>query len=331
MVSEGSGAEDGFGILPSLAPAPYRVRQADAGLVEIGDTFSYRHELDRAYAALERSGHHLTVGRQAIGWGRGVMFSAVDIFAPFTPLESDREWRRGIDAARGSFRLTDVLSLELVAAFGESLDASSFVGRFQGYVGNVDGEIVIGWRSEDQMYAVTLSSVVGDAEVHGELALFGVPDPLSDGCVFGRDDLALKAVLGGSYSFDLIGGVWLVGEYHYSGFGIEDIADLGERGDEEGFIERYLRGDTQILGRHAGAVQAVFGLGSEHPVNLTWIFSPKDGSGVLVPSISWAFSDNVTIVASGYVPHGSKPEDGALQSEYGGTLVSGLLQMSFYY
>jgi hypothetical protein len=72
-------------------------------------------------------------------------------------------------------------------------------------------------------------------------------------------------------------------------------------------------------------------MGSEHPVNLTWIVNPIDGSGVVVPSISWAYSDNVTLVASGYLPHGEKPEHGELQSEYGSTPASGLLQINFYY
>ena len=181
------------------------------------------------------------------------------------------------------------------------------------------------------MYGLTVSSAVGGAEIHGEFALFHVPEPLSYGGSRGRENLVVKAVIGGSQSIDLAGGIWLVGEYHYCGFGIADIAELPSSLADERFIERFERGDTQILGQHAGAVQAVFGLGSEHPANLTWIFSPKDGSGVMVSSVTWVFSDNVTLVATGYVPHGAKPDHGDLRSEYGGTPVSGLVQVSFYY
>ncbi|MCK4590142.1 MAG: hypothetical protein KAT86_00205, partial [Candidatus Latescibacteria bacterium] len=101
--------------------------------------------------------------------------------------------------------------------------------------------------------------------------------------------------------------------------------------DDEAFQERYVRGDTQILGRHAGVVQAAYGIGGESPLNVSWIFSPVDGSGVLATAVSWIFSDNITLVANVYFPYGAKPEDGQIQSEYGGTPASALLQISFYY
>lgn len=331
LVSENSGAGGGLGFLPSVAPAPYRIRQLDARLVRIGQTFSYRHEIDRAAITFDHARYQLTVGRQAVGWGRGVLFSAVDIFAPFTPLESDRDWRRGIDAVRGTAAVSDRVSVEMVAALGESADESAFMSRLCGYAGQFDGEVILGRRRRDLMVAATFSSPVSDAEVHGEFAMFRLPEPWPGTRIFGRDDLVAKAVLGGSYSLSLFGGLLVYAEYHYSGFGIEDIEDLSVRIEEEDFVERYLGGDTQILGRHASAFQAVYGLSSEHPVNLLWILSPKDGSGVVTSSVSWIFSDSVTLIASGYLPHGARPADGELQSEYGGTPVSGLVQLSFYF
>ena len=82
---------------------------------------------------------------------------------------------------------------DAVAAVGESLDASSFVGRVRGYVGNVDGELIFGKRYKDVLYAATASSPVYDAEVHGEIAFFNTPEASPDGGVFGKDfdDLAV--------------------------------------------------------------------------------------------------------------------------------------------
>jgi hypothetical protein len=59
--------------------------------------------------------------------------------------------------------------------------------------------------------------------------------------------------------------------------------------------------------------------------------SATDGSGVLIPSVTWTFSDNVTFVFTGYLPHGAEPVNGMLQSEYGGNPISGILQANFYY
>ncbi len=330
-VSEGSGAAGGFGILVSENRAPYRISQIDESLVEIGSTFAYRHELDRVFVAAHLGRTEIIIGRQAIGWGRGVLFSAVDIFAPFSPLESDREWRRGIDAVRVGTPVTDLMSVEVVAAFGESRETSALVGRMRGYLGNVDGEMIFGKRREDYVYAATASLPVLDAELHGEVALFKTPGESPDCGVFGRDDLIAKTVIGGSYSFELGIELYLMAEYHHSGFGVRDIKDLETCLEEEALRERFVRGDTQILGRHAGVVQAVYGIGGVSPLNISWIFSPMDGSGIFVPTVSWIFSDNVTLVANAYLPYGAEPKDGKIRSEYGGTPTSGLLQISFYY
>ena len=330
-VSENSGSGGGSGVLLSGSRAPYRVSQIDDSLVEIGDTFSYRHELDRAFAAVYRGRTEVTVGRQVIGWGRGMRFGAVDIFAPFSPLESDREWRRGIDAVRASIPLTDLISLDAVAAIGESLDASSFVARMHGYIGDLDGEVIFGRRYEDHLYAATASCPVYGAELHGEFALFKTPKPCPDGGTFGRDDLVAKSIIGGSYSIDAGAELMMIAEYHFSGFGTSEIENAEMRLEDPIFRERYLRGDMQILGKHAGLVQAAYGIAGVSPLNLSWVFSPTDGSGVLAAAVSWIFSDNVTLAATAYLPYGAEPERGEIRSEYGGTPVSALVQISFYY
>ena len=167
--------------------------------------------------------------------------------------------------------------------------------------------------------------------MHGEIAFFHTSERVPQGGVFGADDLVLKALIGGSYSLMAGRQVLLVAEYHFSGFGVNDIEDLALYMLDEAYLARAMRGDSQILGRHAGALQITYGTDGVIPVTLSWIFSPVDGSGVLTAGVTWIFSDNVTFNASGYFPHGTGPEDGTLQSEYGATPASGLLQASFYY
>ena len=330
-VSAGAGASGGVGILAPEGRAPYRVAQADAALVTTGQTLSYRHELDRCLIAAPLGRAELQIGRQAIGWGRGVLFGAVDIFAPFSPLESDREWRRGVDALRLSLPLSDLISLEAVAALGEDIDASAFVTRLHGYVGDVDGELLLGRRRRDRFAGAALSAPFMDAELHGEIAAFNTPEALAHGVTFGRDDLTLKTVIGGSYGWDARDGALLVGEYHFSGFGLDEVEEVGARLQDPAYRERLLLGDSQILGRHAAALQLSWGLGGDWPSTLGWIISPADGSGVLTAVSSWICADDLTLAATLYVPYGDGPSGGALRSEYGGTPASGLIQISFYY
>ncbi len=330
LVSEDAGAAGGMWVFAESGDAPYRIRQIDESIVEIGDSFSYRHELDRAYAAVSLGEAQVTIGRQAVGWGRGVLFGAVDIFAPFSPLESDREWRRGIDAVRATVPLTDLISVDVVAALGESLDASSFVGRVTAYAGSVDGEIIFGKRYEDYLYAVTASLPVFDTEVHGEFAVFQTPDAYHGGGDLGSEDRVVKAVVGGSYSLDVGDGLYLMGEYHYSGFGVDRIEDLVTHLLDPGVFERYMRGDVQILGKHAVALQATYGLGGTLSASCSWI-AGLDGSGVINPSSTWVFSDNVSLLASAYFPYGALSDGMTLKSEYGWLPASVLAQINFYY
>ena len=325
LVSAGASLAGATGILVAENRAPYRLGQVDGMLVQIGQTFAYRHALDRAFFAWRLGSGEVQLGRQAIGWGRGVLFGAVDIFAPFNPLEIDREWRRGVDALRASLPLTDLFSLDIVAALGESLDESVFVGRLQGYVGEIDGEVLLGRRRRDLFAGTAVSLPVGGAEIHGEVALFATPE-----AVLGEDRV-FKALVGGSYAWDAQGGLLLLGEYHFSGFGVGDLGDLTMHLSDPVYRQRLLRGDAQVLGRHAGALQLSRGIGGVLPLTLGWVFAPTDGSGVLTGVATWVFSDALTLTFSTYWPYGAGPSSGALRSEYGRMAKSGLLQMDFYY
>jgi hypothetical protein len=47
--------------------------------------------------------------------------------------------------------------------------------------------------------------------------------------------------------------------------------------------------------------------------------------------VSWIFSDDLTLLGYLYLPHGANPDKGKIQSEYGGSPASGLVQLSFYF
>ena len=131
----------GVGILPSELATPFRVEPL-VWRVNASARGTWRHEIDRANAQVHLRRADLTIGRQAIGWGRGVMFTSVDLFAPFSPLEVDREWRSGVDAVRADIKLTDRSSVDLVGAFGDTLDRSAFAARARGYAGTIDVEVL---------------------------------------------------------------------------------------------------------------------------------------------------------------------------------------------
>jgi hypothetical protein len=335
----GIGAVGGF--LPSEARVPFRLASLDWEIAG-DDDFAWRHDIDRALVALHpqppkedtpanpAGWGEITIGRQAIGLGRGVLFSAVDMFAPFSPLEVDREWRPGVDALRVEYRLSGTSSTELLAVGGESWEQSALLGHVRGYVGDVDGSLIFGKRAEDLMVGGVVSATVQGAEVHGELAVFDTPEAWPD-TLWGNDHLVTKTVVGGSYTFNIENGLTVLAEHHYSGFGVENIEDALTWLQDPDYRQRFLRGDTQILGRQAIAVQLSYPFNDALSGSLLVLTSPLDGSGVASPTLRLDMTDNVTLIGSLFLPWGQGPSGGRLESEYGATPTSLFLQVSMYY
>ncbi|RJQ65694.1 MAG: hypothetical protein C4530_00170 [Desulfobacteraceae bacterium] len=332
LQTEGAAGGIGANILPSGEEAAFRIAQLDWQISEGGETFEWRHEIDRALAGFHPEWGEVTIGRQAIGLGRGRLFGAVDMFTPFSTTEVDREWRRGVDAARLEYHLSDTSSVEGIGVFGTSWEESAFIGRVRGYLGPVDGELVFGKRGEDYLAAFVTSAAVLDAEVHAEAALFEVPEEPSDGGLFGSDRLVAKAVLGASYTFNIGNGLTFLGEYHYSGFGFSDIEETTVLlAADPDLAKRFLRGDTQTLGRHNLGMQASYPVNEVLNAGLLVLTSAQDGSGLISPSAAWDLRRNVTLLASAFAPWGPRPTVGVLQSEYGGTPWSLFMQVNVYF
>jgi hypothetical protein len=316
----------GIGILPREAPAPFRVEQLDWNILATSGATAW-NEIDRAFVGWHQPRAEITVGRQAIGWGRGAMFGAVDLFSPFSPLEADREWRRGVDALRADLKLTPRTSLDVVGAFGPTIDDSAFGGRLRGYAGRADVEVVGGRRAQDWFGGATTSAAIKDAEVHAEVAIFRTQDPSDSGVLH---NTVAKAVVGASYLLPIGPGILTFAEYHYSGFGVTDPSEIIPALTDPAFLKRYLRGDTQILERHAIGILSSAEWSPELTVAGQWIHSPVDGSGVVAPSFTWSFGDKASVLVNVYFPYGAAPVGTTLRSLYGATGRSGLIQIRLY-
>ena len=325
-----SGASSGISAaLPSNTPGPYRIGQLGGTLFRSRDVVDY-NELDRAFFAYQSAKLNLTVGRQAIGWGRGALFSAVDIFAPFTPLEINRQWRRGVDAARADIKITDTTSIDMVTAWGPSWDQSALGLRLRGYAGPIDAELIFAKRATDYLYGATSSAAIGDFEAHGELAIFRTPGDVPDSGLFGNPDLVPKAVAGVSNNFNIGSGLKVLLEYHYSGFGVRDAKLLPALLASPGYSNRIQRGDTQIPGRQALAAQASYTVNENWSGSFEVLQSLIDYSGVLLPSLSFEVSERLSLQGALFYGYGPSTRMGVPQSQFGGVPPTFILNVSFY-
>jgi hypothetical protein len=314
--------------LPSTAPVPYRIYQI-GGYYFQGNLSGYQ-QLDRAFVSYQTDSVSLTLGRQAVGWGRGTAFSAVDIFAPFTPLQIDQEWRSGVDAFRADIKLSHTTSLDVVSAWANSWDQSALGARLRGYFGNIDGELVVAKRATDMMYGVTSSANVVGAELHGEFAVFQTPGDIPGTGFLGNSALVPKAVLGASNNFNLGSGLKILVEYHYSGFGAATDSDFGPLLANPSFQARLLRGDTQILGRQALLVTPSYDLSPEIHTSLQYFQSLMDAAGIFAPSVIWDISDSASLLASVFVAYGASSINGVPQSQFGAVPPTAIAQLRVY-
>ena len=181
------------------------------------------------------------------------------------------------------------------------------------------------------MAGTAVSTIVKEAEVHAEFAVFDTPEEQPEGGLWGDEHLAGKTVLGTSYTFGVGKGLTLLLEHHYSGFGVEDSQDALTRLQDNDFQGRFLRGDLQILGRQAIAGQVSYPFDDATNGSLLVLTSPTDGSGVVSPSLRLDINKNVTLIGSAFIPWGDEPSAGRLESEYGATATSLYLQLNMYY
>ena len=123
----------------------------------------------------------------------------------------------------------------------------------------------------------------------------------------------------------------LLGEYHYSDFGVEDAEDALLRLQDSDFQRRFLRADTQILGRQALATQLSYPFDEAVSGGFLVLANPSDGSGVLSPSLRLDLDRNTTLLTNAFVPWGDEPKNGRFRSEYGASAVSLFVQLAVYY
>jgi len=84
---------------------------------------------DRLNMQVELEDVTITLGRQAVSWGVSFFWPALDLFAPFSPRQIDREYKAGVDAVRFTIPLGSFSEVELIgASLGSSLNRSGATG-----------------------------------------------------------------------------------------------------------------------------------------------------------------------------------------------------------
>lgn len=331
--TETGGLGTGQALLPQSENLPYRVIPMGGAIISEPQLL-YEQGLDRLSATVRGDWGQVTLGRQAIGFGRSSFFTALDVLAPFGTFQVDTEWKLGVDALNAEWQVGDRVALGFTAAAAEDFSNGAFLGRVQSTVGDLDVLLLGGKRSEDYMAGAASSMPVLDAEMHGEAAVFftdgvGVIAPQIG------NDIVFKAVIGGSYSFDVLGGLMLLSEYHFNGFGLSDIPAQQSALADPAYIARLERGDSQTLGQHEVAANLSLNVDDALSTYGYAVVSAQDGSGLGALGGTWNYSNAISLDLSAFIPWGKSPDiqnpaSATLRSEYGASPFTVYLSLRLY-
>jgi len=274
--------------------------------------------VDRLNVKVSLGGADLTVGRQAITFGKTYFWNALDVFLAFDPRQFDRDYKQGVDAARLDVATGDFSGMTLVVAPGAGFDA--FGRRVYGGM----GRWIASWYGSALLARcfATLSGwdvafqggkVYGGYQLGG--GVVGEVGPLEVRCeaayLFAMEGPAMPYGLGGDLVEDNLVAVFglghrfentlqVDGEYLYNG--------PGEPGNLDAAFVRFNSGDSFHLGRHLLGLLGSYEIIPILTGRLGGLLSLSDGSGQIQPSLTYSASDEVDLLFGGLVNFGGRPE-----------------------
>lgn len=268
------------------------------------------HRLDRLYVGVTGKNTVIRVGRQAVSWGNGLIYTPMDFLNPFDPAAVDKEYKAGDDMLYGQYlkQSGDDIQAVWVVRRDENGDVSndvdSIAAKYHGFFGDKEYDLLIAQHFDDNVLAVGGISDLGSALWRGDITLTDT-----------QTDNVTSLVTSLTYSWIGLGEHNISGviEYFYNGFGQADgdysPAALASNPD---LIERLVRGELFTLGRHYIALSAMI------EITPLWLVTPNafinagDGSFLAQVTTSYDIKQDIQILAALNVPVG------AAGTEYGG-------------
>jgi hypothetical protein len=279
------------------------------------EEFIAYHRLDRLAFTHSAGWGSLTVGREAVTWGNGLVFNPMDLFNPFAPTDVQRDFKVGDDLvllslSPGEWNRATELQLLVVPRRPS---------REQGLRASESSFALKAHRVGDSLEWDLMAALHYDEPVIG----FGTIGNL--GMAVWRWDATLTFATDGHRYFSTVTNIdyswnWkglnYYGslEFHYNTIGSTDYDQLWENPP---LLERLARGEMHTIGRCylSGALQVEL-----HPLlnlHLLAICNLLDPSAALLPRLVWSVRQDLELTA------GASLNLGGSGTEFGGLPLPG--------
>jgi hypothetical protein len=305
---------DGVNRLTSLA----KTWHGDSGLAN-------RLQLDRCNLQFSQWGIDWSIGRQAIGFGRMLIVSPLDVIAPFAPDAIDRLTRPGVDALRAVRYFGTAGQVGAVAVFGDNSDHHSLLATFSANSHGIDLLGLGGSLRSRPTLGLGLAGELSGVGLKGEAAFYHGRDDTGPNRDLHRNFVIAGTELWYRFANDLV----IVAQYLFNGAGAstpkEYVAARNSAAVEEGL--------SFLLGRHYLLLTPSW---EAHPlVTLSGllIWNLADSSALLRPTIEWSLTDNLSLQFFCAFNMGRKPANLPVEprSEFGSAADGGGIFLTFFF
>lgn len=270
--------------------------------------------LDRAFIGYAKDDLVVRFGREAITWGNGFVFQAIDPFNPFAPTAIDRDYKIGDDMLylQKSFASGQDLQVAVIPRrdlSSERVEASesSFASKLHGNLSQLelDYDLLIARHYNENMLGFGLTKSIFDAIAR-----------LNSGIVQDEQgSLRSSTLFNLDRSFDALGkNAYYFLELYHSDFG--EIKSNYDK-PSTGLIARITRGELFTLGRDYFAFGGRLEADPRLNIFLSDILNLHDSSSVAQLRVVFDWLENSNLTAGLNFPMGTQ------SSEYGGPSIPG--------
>ena len=271
-----------------------------------GARHQWSHRIDRLSAQWRQGDWSVTIGRQAVSWGSGIVFQPLDPFNPFAPTAVDRDYKSGDDLVLGEALLPNGHDLQVLHVIRRDPQqhirkgVSSTAAKWHGYVLNSEFELIVAKHYDQDFVGLSVRQPVGPAVIRTDLAW-------RQGAQSG-DRWRLLGIVNADVAFPIRDRMaYVFAEYFHNDFGVQRMPTAGDRLPPQ-LQTALLRGEVFNLMRDYLALGASY---QWHPLltqSLSVISNLNDGSALLQGQISVDAAQNQQL-QFGYIGGYADPGD----------------------
>ncbi|MCK5311321.1 MAG: hypothetical protein KAJ62_04390 [Desulfobacteraceae bacterium] len=271
------------------------------------DNYFLYYRLDRFNLSLEGSLGRITIGRQAVTWGNGLVFNPMDVFNPFSPYDTERDYKKGDDMVYVETFFEKGDDLQFLYVPRRDLEdknikfsKSSIGAKYHLLLNDMEFDFMIARHYEDALAGIGCVSTIGNAVWRGDLIYTFAGGDMED------DFLSLVINIDYSWAWFKKNFYGLI-EYYYSGLGADgnysevytdyDLSTRISRGEIYGFGKNYLSSSISIE------------LSPLLNFNFTAIANLSDPSYLIQPGITWNAAQNFEIAIGANFAIGGKDDE----------------------